>query len=261
MASAEQSKIEAPFDKHDLEEIYAYWPAAGWHDITLDELHELKHPASSVDNAQDHLFILRRDKNRSRHFNVNFEGRDVWGGIGFDFLNEAAYRQYSDWRNNMYFNDWWGANYDDLPIGRESTVLAKYSLAYWAHAVQDGTLTLSLHNSSKYVGNKPPYSRYDGCALMNGHEYAPLGGMAHIAKQLRDVVPALQGAFGLPKDEIAHNLESPFPHRNIWDIPGGKMLVIPENYDDKYAGVKTIRLIPDQMVDRLKAASKGAIGS
>lgn len=247
------------FDPKDLEELYAYLPVGNTYGLDDEELMELKHSASPTDDPKASLFILKRDKHPDRLIPVSYEDRDNPNyGIGFDFLNQRALNQYENWTTHMYHSDWWGPEYSVTPLNRDSEPLANYCLAYWAHAIQVGGMSLSLSANRMKPTNSRMYHLSDGQILVNGCEHAFFSS-GNAAKDLRDVVPALLGAFETPVELIPHNLDAPFPHRNVWDIPGGKMLVVPENYDDKRAGVKTIRFVPSMTVERLKAAVKSEI--
>lgn len=248
------------FDPKDLEEIYAHWPFCGYFGMREGDLKELKHPASPVDDPYKPMFIFKREKHPDRTLFVNAEGRGQYGGPpGFDFLNEQAREQYCEWRNTMYFNEWWGEDYDVMPVTRSAEALTEYCLAYWAHAIQEGSMSLSLHASYKEHA-KSASSFPNGFISLNGHEFPSFHGSGYrLGAELRDSTSALLGAFGVSPKEIPHNLDNPFSRQNIWDIPGGKMLVVPENYEDQRAGVKAIRLIPERTVDRLKAHAGRAI--
>jgi hypothetical protein len=243
----------ASFNPKVLEELYAYWPIRPY-GLGEAAVRKLKHSASSTDDPRSPLYILRRDKRPNMKFDVNPEIRGSYSSPGYDFLNDQARRQWLRWVNTMNTNKWWGKGYDVMPVTHQSEVLAHYCLAYWANAIQEGSMTLSLHSGDKEhakVGKNYPR----GFININGHESASFSGEYLLALELRDTAMALLGAFGKSPEQIPSNFDIPFPRKNIWDIPGGKMIVVPENYEDRDAGVQTIRLIPGKLVEKLKTAS------
>lgn len=234
---------QGPIDRSVIEELYTEYPVAP--DFWKEP--EMIHPASSTDNPTSPLFIAKRNpwngSTGKAESIVDLDGRFFWPG--FEYLNQQALEQHSEWRFNMYNNPWFDEReYPSLPMGHEAEVLAVYSLAYWAHAVQGGNLTLSMHASDKFGGKDHAFAR--GFVLLNQHTYGMLSSYDP-SQELRDVVSALQAGFGLPTNEIARNIDQPFPRRNVWDIPGGKMLVVPENYNDVNAGVVSLRLVPENV--------------
>ena len=176
------------FNSEDLEEIYAYWPKSGWGYYTTKEIVEnFKHPASPTDDPFSESFVLKREKHPDRVLFVNPEGRGSYGCPGFDFLNPEAKKQFSDWRINMYHNEWYGKDYDVMPVSRSAEALAEYCLAYWANAIQEGSMSLSLHASYKEHAKSAYSYPQTGFISLNGHEFASfLGQCSNLGKELRD---------------------------------------------------------------------------
>ncbi len=225
-------------DKSIIEELYTFYPVSinSWTDP------DMIHPASSTEDPSSPLFIAKRNKNGLPEPVANIESRHIWPG--YDFINDEAFQQFKSWTSNMYNASWYNkSDFSSLPITREAESLAEYCLAFWAHAIQEGTMTISMHARKRFGGRDQ--SLIGGFALLNGQKYVRLTGNP-TSVELRDTVPALQGAFGVPDNEVAVNLIKPFPHRNVWDIPGGKMLVIPRNYYSPGAGISSVRLIPNR---------------
>jgi len=224
-----------------LEELYTSYPVnyQDWSDPNT------KHSASPTGDPKNRLFIPKRIRPSSSDYRTqpiaDLVSRSEWPG--FDFLNQQVYGQYQTWRNQMLKSEWYDyKKFLRMPISKEAMALVEFSLAYWSHILLFNDISLSMHLSDKFAGRDKSFS--SGFVLLNGRSYSHLK-TADVGKELREVVPALQGAFGIKESQIASNVDQPFPHRNVWGIPHGKMLVVPENYTDINASVLAIRLIPE----------------
>ena len=227
------SSEQPDFDKSVLNDLYTEYPMLGvWWESGG---RKIKHPASSTSDPLSPLFIAIRNR-RTNMYRLATEQQS------YDFLNPEAQKQYAQWVQNMWNAQWYDEqDFGSFPVSQKATFLAEYCLAFWSHYMQDDTLALSMHASDK-IGGKDHQSQSGGFVLVNGEAYSMINSYSP-EEELRDTVPLLQGAFGIPQESIAVNLNKPFPRRNVWDIPGGKMMVVPENYDSPDAGVLSIRLV------------------